>query len=147
MIIASGVRRWRRVPAADPQWCVHLRGASLNLQSEIAFFRDLSSADQARLMAMIVHEMALEARSTYGQLPDQVQDGARLRFVNEMASRLARCVEQLISVDPARPAEDIVLRMLLAPRADKHAERIVLRAYHRALQGFDNHDATVTMDN
>ena len=57
-----------------------IAGGTLNLQSEIAFFRDLSAGDQARLMAMMVHEMALEARTTYGQLPDQVQDGARLRF-------------------------------------------------------------------
>jgi len=35
--------------------------------------------------------------------------------------------------------------MLLAPRADKAAERLVLTAYRRALQGFDQHDATVTM--
>ena len=124
-----------------------IAGGTLNLQSEIAFFRDLSAGDQSRLMSKMFHEMALEARTTYGQLPDQVQDGARLRFVNEMSSRLARYIEQLISVDPARPTEDVVLRMLLAPRADKNAERIVLRAYRRALQGFDNYDATVTMDN
>jgi hypothetical protein len=98
-------------------------------------------------MALIIHELAVEARTTYGPGVDQVQDGARLRFVNEMTSRLARYLEQLIAADQARPTEEVVLRMLLAPRADKLAERIIVRSYQRALQGFDNYDATVTMDN
>jgi hypothetical protein len=119
----------------------------VNLQSEIAFFCDLSCNDQARLMALLVHELTVEARATYGALPHEVHDGARLRFVNEMNSRLARYVEQLLSGDEARPTEEVVLRMLLAPRADKLAERIIINAYQRALQGFDNYDATVTMDN
>jgi hypothetical protein len=121
--------------------------SSVNLQSEIAYFCDLSGNDQARLMALIIHELAAEARATYGALPDQVHDGARLRFVNEMNSRLARYVEQLLCGDAARPSADVVLRMLLAPRVDKLAERIIVNAYQRALQGFDNYDATVTMDN
>jgi hypothetical protein len=32
-------------------------------------------------------------------------------------------------------------------RAPTRTPSIVLRAYRRALQGFDNYDATVTMDN
>lgn len=119
----------------------------MNLQSEIAFFCDLSCNDQARLMALLVHELTVEARATYGALPHEVHDGARLRFVNEMNSRLARYVEQLLSGDAARPSEEVVLRMLLAPRADKVAEKIIHGAYRRTLQGFDNYDATVTMDN
>jgi hypothetical protein len=119
----------------------------VNLQSEIAYFCDLSCSDQARLMAQLIHELTVEARATYGPLPHEVHDGARLRFVNEMNSRLARYVEQLLCADAARPSEEVVLRMLLGPRADKLAERIIINAYHRALQGFDNYDATVTMDN
>ena len=37
--------------------------------------------------------------------------------------------------------------MLLSPRADRVAERLVLNAYRRAIHGFDRYDATVTMDN
>jgi hypothetical protein len=37
------------------------------------------------------------------------------------------------------------MRMLLAPRPDKAAERLVVNAYRRAIQGFDRNDATVTM--
>ncbi|HVN99008.1 MAG TPA: hypothetical protein VMT49_03100 [Steroidobacteraceae bacterium] len=118
----------------------------MNLQSEIAYFCDLSGTDQARLMALIIHELTAEARTTYGPGTDQVLDGARLRFANEMSNRLARYLEQLLAADQARPSEEVVLRMLLAPRADKQAERLIVSAYHRALAGFDNYDATVTMD-
>jgi hypothetical protein len=36
--------------------------------------------------------------------------------------------------------------MLLSPRADKTAERFVMTAYRRALQGFDRHDTTVLLN-
>ena len=38
-----------------------------------------------------------------------------------------------------------ILRLLLAPRADKVAERLVFNAYARAIQGFESYDTTVLM--
>jgi hypothetical protein len=35
--------------------------------------------------------------------------------------------------------------MLLSPRADKVAERLVYNAYSRAIQGFESYDTTVLM--
>lgn len=117
----------------------------MNLPSEIQFFAELDPVGQARLLALLLHELSIEARATYGSSAEQVQDGARLRFVNEMNARLARYIEQVLSDEPGRPGPDVLLRMLLAPRADKAAERLVISAYRRAIQGFDQHDATVTM--
>ena len=74
-----------------------------------------------------------------------MQDGARLRFVNEITSRLARYIEQVLADEADRPSDDVLMRMLLAPRADKAAERLVVNAYRRAIQGFDRNDTTVTM--
>jgi len=118
----------------------------LNLQSEIDYFSDLQPIDQARLLAVFLHELTVEARTTYGPSSEQVHDGARLRFVNEIVCRLARFVEQLLGEDDSRPADDVVMRMLLSPRADQTAERLVVNAYRRAIHGFDRYDATVTMD-
>ena len=117
----------------------------MNLQSEIQYFSELAPVDQARLLGMFLHELCTEARTTYGPNPDAVQDGARLRFVNEMTARLARYIEQVLVDERSRPTEDVLLRMLLAPRTDKLAERLVLNAYRRAIQGFDRNDTTVTM--
>jgi len=118
----------------------------VNLQSEIEYFSDLDPVDQARLLAVFLHELSVEARSTYGAATEQVHDGARLRFVNEIVCRLARFIEQLLADDHTRPTDDVVMRMLLSSRADQSAERLVMNAYRRAMHGFDRYDTTVTMD-
>ncbi len=117
----------------------------MNLQSEIEYFSDLRLIDKARLLNLFLHELAEEARGTYGAGSDQVHDPVRLRFANELVHRLTRVIEQLVAEDAARPADDIVLRMLLSPRTDKVAERLVLNAYRRAIQGFESFDTTVLM--
>jgi hypothetical protein len=117
----------------------------MNLNSEIAFYSELRLLDKARLLNLFLHELAEEARSTYGPGVEQVHDGAHLRFVNELMHRLTRVTEQLLAEDATRPADDVVLRMLLAPRADKVAERLVFNAYSRAIQNFESYDTTILM--
>ncbi|HKT74211.1 MAG TPA: hypothetical protein VJQ47_15075 [Steroidobacteraceae bacterium] len=117
----------------------------MNLRSEIDFFTELRLLDKARLLNMVLHELAEEARSTYGPGAEQVHDTAHLRFVNELTHRLTRVIEQLLAEDATRPADDVVLRMLLSPRADKIAERLVYNAYGRAIHGFESYDTTVLM--
>ena len=119
----------------------------MNLKSEIEYFTDLRLLDKARLLNSFLHELAEEARGTYGTSPSEVHDGAHLRFVNELVHRLTRLVEQLLAEDAARPSDEVVLRMLLSPRADKEAERLVFNAYRRAVQGFESYDTTVLMGN
>ena len=116
----------------------------MNLNSEIEFFGELRPVDKARLLNLFLHELAEEARGTYGA-GDQVRDGAHLRFVNELYHRLTRVIEQLLAEEATRPADEVVLRMLLAPRADKVAERLVFNAYHRAIQSFESYDTTVLL--
>ena len=117
----------------------------MNLKSEIEYFSELRLIDKARLLNLFLHELAEEARGTYGPGSDQVHDGAHLRFANELVHRLTRVIEQLMAEDAARPADDVLMRMLLSPRADKLAERLVFNAYRRAIQGFESFDTTVLM--
>ncbi|HTT01368.1 MAG TPA: hypothetical protein VMG11_04705 [Steroidobacteraceae bacterium] len=116
----------------------------MNLQSEIEFFTELRLIDKARLLNLFLHELAEEARGTYGP-GAEVHDTVHLRFVNELVHRLTRVIEQLMAEDAARPADDVLLRMLLSHRADKVAERLVFNAYRRAIQGFESFDTTVLM--
>jgi len=88
----------------------------MNLRSEIEFYSELRLLDKARLLNLFLHELAEEARATYGPGIDQVHDTAHLRFVNELTHRLTRVIEQLLAEEATRPADDIVLRMLLSPR-------------------------------
>lgn len=87
----------------------------MNLRSEIEFYSELRLLDKARLLNLFLHELAEEARATYGPGMDQVHDTAHLRFVNELTHRLTRVIEQLLAEEATRPADDIVLRMLLSP--------------------------------
>ena len=118
----------------------------MNLQSEISYYSEVRIADKARLMASFLCELTAEARATYGASQDAVHDGAHLRFVNEMCHRVSKLIEQYLGDDKSRPADDVVLRMLLSPRADKVAERLIHTAYRRALQNFERYDTTVFMN-
>jgi hypothetical protein len=115
----------------------------VNLQSEIAFYSEMASLDKARLMASFLSELTAEARATYGASLDSVHDAARLRFTNETCNRITRLIEQYLGDDKSRPADEVVIRMLLAVRADKVAERMMHGAYRRALQNFERYDTTV----
>ena len=118
----------------------------MNLQSEISYFSEMGSSDKARLMASFLSELTAEARATYGPSQEAVHDGGHLRFVNEMSHRVAKLIEQYLVDDKARPTDDVVLRMLLSPRADKVSEKMIHSAYRRALQNFDRYDTTVFMN-
>jgi hypothetical protein len=118
----------------------------MNLQSEIAYYCDIRTADKARLMASFLAELTGEARATYGSTQNDVHDAAHLRFVNEMCNRVCKLIEQYLGDDKSRPTDDVVLRMLLSPRADKVAERMLHNAYRRALQNFERYDTTVFMN-
>src|SRR6478735_158287 len=118
----------------------------MNLQSEITFFSEMAVTDKARLMASFLGELTSEARASYAPTQEAVHDGAHLRFTNEMCNRVAKLIEQFLADDKTRPADDVVLRMLLSPRADKVSEKMVHVAYRRALQNFERYDTTVFMN-
>ena len=117
----------------------------MNLQSEISYFSEIGTADKARLMASFLNELTAEARATYGASLENVYDAARLRFTNEMVNRVSKLIEQYLGDDKARPADDVVIRMLLSARADKVAEKMIHTAYRRALQNFERYDTTVLL--
>ncbi len=118
----------------------------MNVQSEIEYFGELTTIDKARFLTLLVHELAEEAKATYGPGAEQVTDAAHLRFINELQHRISRVAYQILGEDSSRPGDDVMIRMLLSTRADKAAERLVTSAYRRTLQGFDRHDTTVLLN-
>lgn len=114
----------------------------MNIQSEIDFFSDLALMDKARFVMRLIFEVAEEAKVGDGDAKDAVQ----LRFANEINQRLARFAYQILGEDPARPQDDVVIRMLLGARANKNAERIVQNAYRRVLNSFETFDTTVLLN-
>jgi hypothetical protein len=114
----------------------------MNIQSEIEFFSELGLVDKARFITRLIIEVTEEAKLGAADGSDAV----RLRFANEINQRLARFSYQLLSEDPARPQDDVVIRMLLGGRADKHAERIMQNSYRRVLTSFESFDTTVLLN-
>jgi hypothetical protein len=114
----------------------------MNIQSEIEFFSDLCLVDKARFITRLIGEVCEESKVGSGD----GHDLSRLKFVAEMNQRLARFAYQLLSEDAARPADDILIRMLLGSRADKHCERIMQNSYRRVLTSFESFDTTMLLN-
>src|SRR5262245_29873260 len=106
----------------------------MNLDSEIRHFADMSSLEKSRLLAHFMYELTLEARNFYGSGGQQPMDPQKLFFINEVQHRVTRFIEQILIDDPARPSDEMMLRLLLAPRAEKAIEGLVLAAYTRTIQ-------------
>jgi hypothetical protein len=114
----------------------------MNIQSEIEFFADLGLVDKARFITRLICEITEELKVGTGD----GQELSHLKFVIEMNQRLARFACQLLSEDPARPPDDVLIRMLLGTRADKTCEGIIHNAYRRVLTGFETFDTTVLLN-
>jgi hypothetical protein len=106
----------------------------MNIESEIRSFSELSSNEQARFMTRFMFELTLEARNFYAPGGEQHIDPMKLRFINEIQHRVTRFIEQILIDDPARPSNDVTLRLLLAPRAEKAIEGLMYAAYVRTIQ-------------
>lgn len=106
----------------------------MNIDSEIGHFAGMTSVDQARFVARLMYELTLEARNYYGHGGEQPIDANRLRFLNEIQHRLTRFIEQILTDDPARPTDEVMIRLLLAPRAEKTIEALMHAAWSRTIQ-------------
>jgi len=111
-----------------------IEDGAMNIDSEIRNFQDLSSIDKSRFLAHFMYELTLEARNFYGHGGEHVMDPEKLRFINEVQHRVTRFIEQILIDDPARSTDDVMLRLLLAPRKEKAIEGLMHAAYSRTIQ-------------
>jgi hypothetical protein len=108
--------------------------AAMNIDSEIRHFSSVPAVEQARFLARFMYELTLEARNFYGPGGEQAIEPNKLRFVNEVQHRVTRFIEQILIDDPARPSDEVTLRLLLAPRAEKSIEGLVHAAWVRTIE-------------
>jgi hypothetical protein len=106
----------------------------MNIESEVRHFSELAAVDQARFLTHFMYELTLEARNFYGPAGEQAIDATKLRFINEIQHRLTHFIEQILIDDPARSSDELMLRLLLAPRAEKSVEALLHAAYTRTVQ-------------
>jgi hypothetical protein len=110
------------------------KGCPMNIDSEIRHFSQLSALEQSRFIARFMYELTLEARNFYGPGGEQAIDANKLRFINEIQHRLTRFIEQILIDDPARPTDEVMWKLVLAPRAEKTIENLVHAAYARTIE-------------
>jgi hypothetical protein len=106
----------------------------MNIDSEIRNFTGFTPLDQARFMTRFMYELTLEGRNFYGPTGEQPIDANKLRFINEIQHRVTRFIEQILIDDPARTSDEVMLRLLLAPRSEKTIESLMQAAYVRTVQ-------------
>jgi hypothetical protein len=106
----------------------------MNVESEVRHFADQQSLDKARFLARFMYELTLEARNFYGAGGSRDIDPLHLRFINEIQHRITRFLEQILIDDPARPADEVLIRLLLAPRKEKTVELMLQAAWARTVQ-------------
>ena len=106
----------------------------MNVESEIRHFADQQSLDKARFLARFMYELTLEGRNFYGPGGDRSIDPLHLRFINEIQHRITRFLEQVLIDDPARPTDEVLIRLLLAPRREKTVELMLHAAWARTVQ-------------
>ena len=105
----------------------------MNIESEITAFEELTTVDKATLLARLVHELTLEARTTYGQGVEQVKDPARLRIINEIQYRISGFLVQLMCDDFERHSDDAFLRLILGNRPNKALQQLLHNSWRRAV--------------
>ena len=106
----------------------------MNVESEVRHFTDQQPLDKARFLARFMYELTLEARNFYGPGGERSIDPLHLRFINEIQHRITRFLEQILIDDPARPADEVLIRLLLAARKEKTVELMLHAAWARTVQ-------------
>jgi hypothetical protein len=106
----------------------------VNIDSEVRQFDDLQPLDKARFLARFMYELTLEARNYYAPSGECDIDPIHLRFINEIQHRVTRFLEQILTDDPARPANGVLIRLLLAPRKERGVELMLHAAWARSVQ-------------
>lgn len=63
-------------------------------------FLELDATARLRLLARLILDATIEGRGAYVPMSDQVEDGPRLRGVNEFIHRLANVMDHLLNDVP-----------------------------------------------
>ena len=96
----------------------------------------LLSGPQAKAFCICLWlELTIAGRSIWSDetLDRDVQLTA-LKWLNEIQHRLTRFIEQILADGPARPTNEVMIRLLLAPRAEKTIEDLMHAAWSRTIQ-------------
>jgi hypothetical protein len=112
---------------------VNERGPKMNILDAAAFFSALGPDEKASFLALLAHELTVVARDTYEVGGEGLTNPARMRAVNEVQHRLMSFLVALLSGDPRRYPDDILVRIVLENPGDAVLQRQLAAAFGRAM--------------
>jgi hypothetical protein len=85
----------------------------MEVSEAIAVFSSLSEPQQALCLARLSYELTIVAREGYRLDGTLVDDGRRLRSINELQHRLSATIVALLSGNHNRYPSDVIVRMCI----------------------------------
>ena len=104
----------------------------MNLVEAITVFSSYSQDEKAEFLAQLIYELTVVARDNYEVDGDGLTNPHRMRLINEVQHRLSAFLHQLLSDDPRRYPDDLLIRTLLEHPSDEVLGQHVAEAFARA---------------
>src|SRR5439155_118255 len=99
----------------------------------VASFSALGSDGKACFLALLAHELTIVARDTYEVEGDSLSDPSRMRAINEVQHRLLGFLVALLTGDPMRYPDEVLVRIVLEDPRDAVLQQQLSEAFARAL--------------
>lgn len=104
----------------------------MNASQIVEEFRSLPSAAQIETLVRLAHELTILGRDAYEIALPGLRHPHRLRCLNEVQHRLTSHVLALLSVDPGRYPDEVLVSIVLE-QDDPELRRQVTEAFVRSL--------------
>jgi len=96
-------------------------------------FATLSCEEQARTLARLAYELTIVAREAYEVGSLGVSSPAKLRVINEIQHRVTSFLTALLTHDPFRYPDDVLVKIVLEHPSDLMFQQQLATAFERAL--------------
>ena len=97
----------------------------------ISVFVSYSSKDKEEILANLIHALTIIARDTYEIGRDGLTDPQRMRRINEVQHRISDFLCALLSNNPHRYPDDVLVRIILEHPDDNVLERQLSETFAR----------------
>jgi hypothetical protein len=108
-------------------------GVVMNKISSVETFISSSPAEKADVLLRLAHELTIIARDTYDQESDGVTNPSRLRSINEIQHRTIGFVLALMTNNPNRYPDDVLVQIILDHPEDAELQRQLQEEMDRIL--------------
>ncbi len=95
----------------------------------------LTPDKNARMLAMLCHELTILARDTYGEA-NEVGAPSRLRAINEIEHRMTGFLMEILEHEGSDYPHDAIIRIYFCDRDDEHLQRLLAFSFERAICRF-----------